>query len=456
MLEKFSFHGVRFTLVLYLSKQIEATNVMACTIYGSLMVMSFFIPICISHIFKHVSDKKVLSLCAALLLSIGPLMIGSESQILLYSGLSMMIMGGGIFRFVIPLYVGELYINSKKSKHSGFTLLYVFINAGSLAASLACGYIGEKINWYMGFAVASFAALLSLFVVMTLPSTSKYRGDKVKIYLAISIFILAFYAVSMAVFYHFELLNTIVVLSALYAVYWLCFHFKKRVETPLFIKFIFLMILQILFFSFYEQVPSTFVLFIEKYIDRSFGNIDVPVTFFQSLDPLINLVMGGFLSYLWTKLRGLQNAELKKHAFGFMMVFAAFLLMTYFTNIIQETNANLPAVFMILVFTCLVLGELLIVPIGMSYASTLSHKLDGSVIGVWSLAIGIGQWFSMLIGRRIGNNTFSDRELLDVFYHSYELCAFISLIIATSIIVFVSVRYTVMNKIHNRYSKIEY
>ena len=59
--------------------------------------------------------------------------------------------------------LGDFYHpEDTKGKDAGFTIWYGLFNAGVALGAIVCGYIGQQVNWHLGFAVAAFGALLSL------------------------------------------------------------------------------------------------------------------------------------------------------------------------------------------------------------------------------------------------------------------------------------------------------
>src|SRR6185503_10766926 len=54
---------------------------------------------------------------------------------------------------------GQLYRRGDLRRDSGYSLFYMGINTGALISPAICGYIGEKVSWRLGFAVAGLAML---------------------------------------------------------------------------------------------------------------------------------------------------------------------------------------------------------------------------------------------------------------------------------------------------------
>ena len=58
--------------------------------------------------------------------------------------------------------VGQLYAQGDQRRDSGFSIFYMGINLGGLLAPLACGWVGERIGWRLGFGLAGLGMVAGL------------------------------------------------------------------------------------------------------------------------------------------------------------------------------------------------------------------------------------------------------------------------------------------------------
>ncbi|MCB0314818.1 MAG: MFS transporter, partial [Calditrichaeota bacterium] len=47
--------------------------------------------------------------------------------------------------------VGDLYPEGGAKRDAGFSIFYMGINVGAVVGQLICAYLGEKIDWHLGF-----------------------------------------------------------------------------------------------------------------------------------------------------------------------------------------------------------------------------------------------------------------------------------------------------------------
>ena len=84
-----------------------------------------------------------------------------DTPTMFYVGLSLVVAGTGLFKPNISAIVGQLYNkDNEHARDSGYTLFYMGVNSGAFFGILLCGYIGEKISWSYGFALAGGFMLL--------------------------------------------------------------------------------------------------------------------------------------------------------------------------------------------------------------------------------------------------------------------------------------------------------
>jgi len=82
-----------------------------------------------------------------------------------YLGLLLIVLGTGLLKPNVSAIVGDLYADDTDGgarRDAGFSIFYMGINVGAFVAPLICGYLGETINWHLGFAAAGVGMVLGL------------------------------------------------------------------------------------------------------------------------------------------------------------------------------------------------------------------------------------------------------------------------------------------------------
>ncbi len=203
MWERFSFYGMKFLLLLYLTKyhlfsDAEGLDVLgayaglvyALPVIGGLIadrylgtrraVMFGGILLCIGHLLMAVEGEKAVYYAAGTLLS-QDLYLPDGSVIsagtvlakavtlrdtaalnVFYLAVTFIVAGVGFLKPNISVIVGKLYPGNDPRRDSGFTLFYMGINLGSFFATIICGWLGETYGWKYGFGLAGVGMLLGL------------------------------------------------------------------------------------------------------------------------------------------------------------------------------------------------------------------------------------------------------------------------------------------------------
>src|SRR4029079_13427501 len=112
---------------------------------------------------------------------------------------------------------------------------------------------------------------------------------------------------------------------------------KKRVAVIM-VLFAFAAI----FWSAFEQAPTSLNLFARDFTDRQLGGFTIPATWFQSVNSLFIIIMAPVFAVIWSGLAkgGLDLSSPSKFSIGLCATGAAFLLMWIASNIIVGSGGT--------------------------------------------------------------------------------------------------------------------
>jgi POT family proton-dependent oligopeptide transporter len=201
--ERFSFYGMKFLLLLYLTKYHLFTDEMGLDVLGSYAGLVYALPLIGGMIADRYLGMRKSVLFGGTLLSLGHILMAVEGhkavfyaagttladnlalasgEVLMagtvlaqditmrdtaaldvfYFALALIVMGVGYLKPNISTIVGRLYSQDDPRRDSGFTIFYMGINIGSFAATLLCGWLGETFGWKYGFGAAGIGMILGL------------------------------------------------------------------------------------------------------------------------------------------------------------------------------------------------------------------------------------------------------------------------------------------------------
>lgn len=167
MLERASYYGFRTLVVLYMvGETLKMERSEAMSIYGwftALLVFSQILGAVLGDLL--IGNKKSIILGGGLQ-AIGILCLCFPSKVGLYLGLSILVLGSGLYTPNLLSNFGKLYLKKEKLLDSGFTIFHLTTNIGSFFGILLIGYVGDRFGFQIGFILAGLLMLLSLIPIL--------------------------------------------------------------------------------------------------------------------------------------------------------------------------------------------------------------------------------------------------------------------------------------------------
>ena len=407
MWERFSYYGMRALLVLYLVNSLNYSESDALHIYAVYTGLVYLTPLIGGYLADRFLGTQKSIFIGGLTMMIGHFLMAFPDY--LYLAIGMLIIGNGYFKPNISSLLGRLYKSNDLRRDSGFSIFYVGINLGAFLAPLIVGYVGETINWHYGFAIAGFGMLAGLIQFyygqnkiikedITLQSKKLKLADwgLISIISIINIpLILLILEVNQVLNnYFFEILLALITLISFY----LLSRKKQLISAKEDLKKIIyigvLSIFVIFFWVGFEQAGGSLTLFANNSVDRNFLGFIIPASFFQSINPLIIILIGPMIANFWLRVdRSKNNINTpQKMGLGLLLLAGGFFLITL-VNTASDTSISLW--WLVGVYFLHTLGELCLSPIGLSMVSKVSPKKIASLMmGFWFLSSAVANFMA--------------------------------------------------------------
>jgi proton-dependent oligopeptide transporter, POT family len=444
MWERFSFYGLRPLLVLFMTAALldggfGFDRSQASAIVGIYAASVYLASLPGGWIADRLLGLRRAIMTGAVLISAGHISISvssfANSKVPFFIGLVLIVLGTGLLKPNISAIVGDLYPEGGARRDAGFSIFYMGINTGAFFGQLVTGFLGEAVGWHFGFGAAGVGMLIGLAVFATrarktlgdLGSEPTKHPDPVvqakqerlmKIALAVGLGILVLVIVLAGVgilqldpqAIGQKMTYVLVGVAVLYFGYifiggGLSVDEKKRVGV-IFILFAFAAI----FWSAFEQAPTSLNLFARDFTDRQLGSFEIPATWFQSVNALFIILMAPVFAALWMRLGKQDFSAPAKFAMGLMFAGIGFVVMIFAANIVVGSGGSVKVspMWLVVSYFFQTLGELCLSPVGLSSMTKLSpRKYVGQMMGIWFLASSVGN----LIGGLVGGHV--DPERLD-------------------------------------------
>src|SRR5262249_25624828 len=164
MWERFSYYGMRALLILYMTTAAPSgglgfdTKRAAGSYSGSVYLMS--IPG--GWFADNVLGTRRAVFVGGVIIALGHYSMAVPTTFTFFMGLVLIVLGTGLLKPNVSAIVGELYSPEDQRRDAGFSLFYVGINLGALFAPIVCSFLGEKIDWHLGFGAAGVGSTLGL------------------------------------------------------------------------------------------------------------------------------------------------------------------------------------------------------------------------------------------------------------------------------------------------------
>lgn len=448
--ERFSFYGMRALLILYMVKEMFSTEAerdsISIGIYAAYGILVYATPAIGGMIADRILGFRRAIMLGAIFFTAGHFILAIEHPVSFYIALALLIVGNGFFKPNISSFVGTLYEKGDERRDSGFTIFYMGINIGAAIAPILCGWLGSTYGWHYGFGAAGIGMLSGLIVFWNglqsnafgahgLPPSeeklnNKYLGIKLK-HLIPVVALLFVPAIAYLIQYGEFLLNAfgttlfegtivsfifnILVLGVLGYFVWMFYQVSGKERHQL-IVVLWMTLLMTIFWGFYELSGSLITLF----ADRNVNLVLFTAASTNSISALFVVALAIPFSLMWVFIqkRNVNPRTPYKFAYGLIFLGLGFSAFSYSSNFADEMG-KVPFIFLVVGYLFLVIGELMMSPVGLSKITELTPKrLVGFMMGIWFLSSAYAFNIGGFIGKSMAINTgdASDVSGLDSLY----------------------------------------
>jgi len=284
-------------------------------------------------------------------------------EALFFPAMVVIAIGNGLFLPNLPSQVNLLYAKDDPRAGSAFNVYYVGINLGAFLAPLVCGTLGELYGWHYGFGAAGIGMCLGLLIYLWggkyLPAEASRPAGRTM-------------AVQDAQGYGTILLLAGVALAVM------------------------------LFRIAYEQTGNTFAIWADGAVGRQVFGLTIPVTWFQSLNPMFVFLFSPLLVRMWNARaakRGAAVPALERMTLGAIGIGAAYALLAGLILLSDAGGFTIGWLWLVLFFAIFTLAELYILPVGLGlFASLAPQRFAATTIAAWFFCAFVGNLLSGVIG----------------------------------------------------------
>jgi len=446
MWERFSFYGIRPLLVLFMSAAVMQGGFgferkQASAIVGLYASSVYLASLPGGWVADRLLGLRRSILCGAALITLGHFSIGTSAffhgKAPFFCGLILIVLGTGLLKPNISAIVGDLYPEGGARRDAGFSIFYMGINGGAVLGQTVSGFLGEGLGWHFGFGAAGVGMLIGLifFAIRSRttlgdlglevarhpdPAIHARQQLTIKLSLAGGLTLLVLVAVLAAVgIIHIDpqaigekFAYILVTLAILYFAYIFIFGGLNSEEKKRVVVIAILFAFAAVFWSAFEQAPTSLNLFAKDFTNRSLGSWTIPATWFQNVNSFFIVLLAPVFAAIWTSLdrRRKNPSSPAKFSIGLLAGGVGFGIMILAAYSVLSTNGavKVSPMWLVVSYICQTVGELCLSPVGLSSMTKLSpRKFVGQMMGVWFMATALGNLIAGLVGGNV------DPEKLD-------------------------------------------
>ena len=428
MWERFSYYGMRAILVLFMTNAVATggmglDDVTATAIYGLYTAAVYVVALPGGWIADHLLGLRRAVFWGGSVIAIGHFTLAIPHIIAFYIGLTLIIIGTGLLKPNISAIVGDLYPEGGARRDAGFSIYYMGINAGGFLGPLVCGYLGEAVDWHLGFGAAGVGMVLGLIQYslggrhlgaagelrpeMAVPARRSaatralVRTIEGVVGLGLVAAVLqSIGAIRLSLVGFVDWTGLFIVsLAGAYLLYVVLFGGLTAVEKKRVGVIAVCFLAAACFWSGFEQAGSSMNLFADRLTDRIISGWEMPASWLQSVNGVFIILLAPLFSALWLWL-GARNPSIPgKMGFGLIFLGVGFAVLAW--GSVNATLENpVSPVWLVVTYFFHTVGELCLSPIGLSSITRLSPaRYVGQMMGIWFMGAALG---NLVAGRVAG------------------------------------------------------
>ena len=431
--ERFSFYGMKYLLLLYLTKYHLFTDESGLGVLASYAALVFALPVIGGMLAdRYLGMRKAVTFGAVLLCfgHLGMAYEGEQARMVdgllvqdtgalqvFYFSLALIVCGVGFLKPNISTIVGRLYSPGDPRRDGGFTIFYMGINIGAFTATLLCGYLGETYGWAYGFGAAGIGMLLGLATFLLGQKHLHGHAEphdpealREKVFAGLSrewcIYILSLgglFVVWQMVQFEAVVHWTLNVLS-LAVLAWLAWFVTARCdagERGRMLVLATLTIFSVVFWALFEQSAASMTLFADRVLDREAFGIEFTAAQLGAMNALFIFLLAPFFALLWQALgrRGWDPSAPMKFVLGIAQAGLGFGALVIGASLPDEAG-RVALIWFVLAYLLHTTGELCLSPVGLSAVTKLAvPRVVGVMMGAWFLATAYSEFLAAQLSK---------------------------------------------------------
>lgn len=465
--ERFGYYGLQAVLAGFFVRSLGMEDAESFVVFGAFSAMVYgYVSIGGFIGDKVLGTQRTIAL-GAVVLMVGYIMMGlaGSNKDLVFLALGAIACGNGIFKANPSSLLSKLYEDAEEELDSAFTMYYMAVNIGSFVSMLLVPIIGAQYGLSLGFMICAMGLVLAVggfvsfrYLVKGIDSpVGNMPLSKTKLAATIA-GVVSMTFVSSWLLSHLSVAHWLLLIIGIvvYGVFFKMIFQERGATRSHMIAAMILIVEAIVFFTLYNQMPTSLNFFAIKNVEPSIMGIAIPdAQIFQTLNPFWIMLASPVLAFLYSRFgsRGKDLSMPSKFTLGMLLTAGSFLVVGFSANFASEAGI-VSAWWLVGSYFLSSIGELLISGLGLSMISKLvPQKLIGFLMGAWFLTTAIssiiGGWVASLTA--VPKNVTDPVLTLGVYSDVFTQIGMVTL----GITVLMAATVPLLNKLINKSDEVE-
>ncbi|KTD66370.1 transporter [Legionella santicrucis] len=441
--ERFGFYTVQGILTLFFIRYLGYTDTVSYYTFGAFSALVYGMVVIGGYLGDRILGTKRTIVLGLIVLAAGYFSLAITDKEHVFFALGLICVGNGLFKANPSNLLAKCYEENDPRLHEGFTLYYMAINLGSMIALFAGPAISSRYGYsyaYMMSAIGLLIGLANYWLQHQFIAHINTDADKREIsslhWLIILFGVFFLTECSAYLLQHVMLTKNLFWLITLAVIGYYIFILRKenKVVRNRMLVALALMIEAVIFFTLYQQMPTSLNLFAVHNVTPVFLGITIDAQSFQALNPIWIVLMSPVLAYFYGLLnkKGITFSIPYKFSLGMTMCGLSF-LMLFFARYFYTEHGMVSSWWLIISYLFQSLGELLVSALGVAMVAELvPAQITGFVMGMWFLTSAIAGF----IGATVASYTALPEQIkpgigsLMIYTHVFACIGIVTLIIA--------------------------
>ncbi|QEY50130.1 oligopeptide:H+ symporter [Legionella longbeachae] len=441
--ERFGFYTVQGILTLFFIRYLGYTDTVSYYTFGAFSALVYGMVVIGGYLGDRILGTKRTIVLGLMVLSAGYFSLAITDKEHVFFALGLICVGNGLFKANPSNLLAKCYEENDPRLHGGFTLYYMAINLGSIIALFAGPAISSKYGYsyaYMMSAIGLLVGLANYWLQHQFVAHINTDADKREIssldWLIILLGIVFLTELSAYLLQHVMLAKNLfwLITFAVIGYYVLMLRKENKAVRNRMLVALALMVEAVIFFTLYQQMPTSLNLFAVHNVTPVFLGITIDAQSFQALNPIWIVLMSPVLAYLYRLFnkKGVIISIPYKFSLGMTMCGLSF-LMLFFARYFYTEHGMVSSWWLITSYLFQSLGELLVSALGVAMVAELvPAQIAGFVMGMWFLTSAIAGF----IGATVASYTALPEQIkpgvgsLMIYTHVFACIGIVTLFIA--------------------------